>query len=188
MAADDHTPETLPAELTTAWQDRLLGFIRQRVGSEETAKDLTQEVWYSYRLQLQRSPVREVGPWLYRVARNKIIDHYRRVAPERLEAYLFDPDGDSPFNTAETLLVDYDTPEDTYWRNAFWEALYEALDALPKAQRLVFVQNELEGRTLREIAEVEAVPLKTIISRKGYARNNLRTYLQDFYDDLLDQY
>lgn len=156
----------------------LLAFVRSRVGSTEDAADIVQEVWY----QLSRAApgsIAHTSGWIYRVARNKIIDHYRRLSPDYLEDFLVTEGEEGRYRN--DLMATDDTPEMSLIRNQFWELLYDALDALPAPQRSVFVRNELEGFTLREIAEDSGEPLKTIISRKGYAVRRLRTILEPVY-------
>ena len=158
-------------DILTAYQGPLRRFVQQRVAATAEAEDILQEVWYQYaRLT---TPLQDPKAWLFRVARSKIIDRYRRKSPDWLEDYLWEEEGDSDF------LISPGGPEEDYLRARFWEQLYEALDALPDAQRLVFLQHELEGLTLREIAEQQGTNLKTIISRKGYALRHLRIALAD---------
>jgi RNA polymerase sigma factor (sigma-70 family) len=156
----------------------LLAFVRSRVGTAEDAADIVQEVWY----QLSRAAPGAIAhpqAWIYRVARNKIIDHYRRLSPDYLEDFLrFDAEEGGYRND---LVATGDTPELSLMRTQFWELLYEALEALPAAQRTVFVRNEIDGFTLREIAASSGTPLKTIISRKGYAVRRLRALLEPVY-------
>lgn len=163
------------------YQQELEQFIQARVASRVVTEDLLQEVWYQWSRQ-EITKIQHPKAWLYQVARHKIIDHYRKMAPEALEDYLMLEEGDH----GEDWLMEVETPEDVYWREQFWEALYEALEALPENQRIVFIQNEIEGTTLREIAENTNQKLKTVISRKRYAVQRLRDLLSDWYEDLLE--
>lgn len=156
-------------------------FIQSRVGSSTTTDDVLQEVWYQFSKRDIKT-IQQPKAWLYQVARTKIIDHYRKKLPEWLEDYL---EEEQEYDTVD-FLTDFHTPEDAYWQEEFWDAFYEALDRLPDNQRLVFVQNELEELTLREIAEQTNTNLKTIISRKGYAVKRLREQLQYLFDDYYD--
>ncbi|MEM9886540.1 MAG: RNA polymerase sigma factor [Bacteroidota bacterium] len=158
----------------------LQAFIRSRVGSKAIADDLLQEVWYQLSKLTDLAQIKNHKAWLYQVARNKIIDHYRKKIPDWLDDYLMEQEeyGNNGF------LTDFYTPEEAYWREEFWETFYEALEQLPENQRSVFVQNELEDLTLREIAIQSNTNLKTIISRKGYAIRRLREHLQVLFDDL----
>ncbi|GAA4299969.1 sigma-70 family RNA polymerase sigma factor [Compostibacter hankyongensis] len=162
---------------------RLFSFIRGRVSSNEDAEDILQEVWY----QLSGAPdvIDEIGAWLYRVARNKIIDRYRKKQPDALEDYLYENAG-GELGFKEILLADDNGPESAYLRDLFWQELHRALDELPKEQRDVFVLNELEGMTFAAIAEQTGENIKTLISRKGYAVRHLRQRLQTLYDEFMN--
>ena len=173
----------LTATIATHEAD-LLAFVRARVGAAEDAADIVQEVWY----QFSRATPGSIGHpsgWLYRVARNKIIDHYRRLSPDYLEDFLTVEGEEGRYRN--DLVATDDTPEISLIRTQFWELFYAALEALPTAQRTVFVQNELEGVTLREIAQSSGEPLKTIISRKGYAVRRLRTLLEPLYAEYWEE-
>ena len=153
-----------------AYGEELLGFIRGRVGHGEEAEDLLQEAWYRMGKALERDRIAQPRAWLYRVVRNLIIDHYRRVAADPTLPWPEEDPEEPAFSPAD----EDPGPDQVFWAKEFWEAFYEALEALPTAQREVFVQNEFEGLTLREIAEQSGTNLKTIISRKGYAVRRLR--------------
>lgn len=155
----------------------LLGFIRNRVGTQEDAEDILQEVWYQLSRIVDLGEIDNINAWLHRVARNKITDSYRRQSstPEQ-----------SGTEEIANLLITEDLPDDDLFRELFWEELLGALEELPEAQRMAFVQNELEGKTLQEIADTNGEKLKTIISRKRYAVQFLRTRLQVLYDDLMN--
>src|SRR6476620_11296634 len=128
---------------------KLFAFIRGKVGSKEDAEDIMQDVWYQ--LYNTSEAIDQVGAWLYRVARNKIIDRYRKKKPEPLEEVFDEEDGDLGFK--EILLSDSTDPETEYIKNLFWEQLHEGLGELPKEQQDVFILNELEGITFAEIAD-----------------------------------
>lgn len=162
----------------------LTRFIRARVASEEDAADILQEVWYQLSKTNQETELEHIRAWLYRVTRNKIIDSYRKKSPDLIDDFL-DEEAWDYYEEDEGLLSD-DSPEGLMLRNRFWEELYMALDAMPENQRLVFVKNELEGLTLREIAEQQGENLKTIISRKGYAIRFLRGRLEELMEEFLD--
>lgn len=163
----------------------LFSFIRGRVKTEEDAEDVIQDVWYQLSNVVDIDEIEQLSGWLYRVARNKIIDRYRKKTPEALEDQGFE-DEDGEFNFNDILLADDDGPETIYLKELFWQELFIALDELPEAQRQVFVWNELEDKTLQQIADETGEKLKTIISRKGYAVKYLRTRLQNLYNDFLN--
>ncbi len=164
---------------------QLFGFIRSRVKTNEDAEDILQDVWYQFSNQPEREAIESVSGWLYRVARNKITDRYRKKKNESLEDYSFySEDGDVNFK--EILLADNNNPETEHLRQLFWEELFSALDELPENQRRVFIKNELEDVTLQEIADKEGEKLKTIISRKRYAVLHLRKRLESLYNDIIN--
>lgn len=163
---------------------RLLGFVRQRVSSEEDAEDVVQEVWYQLSKLTNLDELESAGAWLFQVARNKITDQYRRKKPDSLEDYSFeDDDGELQFR--EILLMDHSNdPELAMFKEIFWNEVLKALDELPPEQKEVFLLHELEDLTLQEIADKTGVNLKTVISRKGYAVKSLRQKLSHLYDEL----
>ncbi len=161
---------------------RLFRFIRGKVRSDEDAEDILQEVWYQLSHSVNVNEIEQMSSWLFRVARNKIIDKYRRKAPLPLDPLGYD-DGEGAFLLKEMLLADPADPETEYFREVFWQALFAALEELPENQRQVFVWNELEAMTLQEIADKTGQNLKTIISRKGYAVKHLRKRLEVLYRD-----
>lgn len=163
---------------------QLLGFIRGKVPTDEDAEDILQDVWYQYNNLDEVELIENVSGWLYRVARNKITDGYRKKKSEHLEDFTFTSE-DGEVNFKEILLADARTPEDEFLKKIFWDELMDALEELPEKQRTVFVQNELEDMTLQEIADASSENIKTIISRKGYAVKHLRTRLQNLYNDFI---
>ena len=164
---------------------QLLGFIRGKVGSDEDAEDILQDVWYQYSNLNEVEAIESVSGWLYRVAKNKITDRFRKKKPERLEDYTYESES-GEINFREILLADPQTPDDAFFKKMFWEELMSALEELPEKQRHVFVQNELEDVSLQEIADQTSESIKTIISRKGYAVKYLRERLNNLYNDFLN--
>lgn len=171
-------------------KDKLLGFIRGRVSTVEEAEDILQDVFYQFVAGFDTiDSLDRVTSWLYAVARNKIIDRYRRDAsrPKRTDfshSSGFNEDG--PL-TLQEILPDLDnSPESMLLKEAIWDEITDALDELPKAQREVFIQNEIEERSFRELADEEGVSINTLLSRKRYAILSLRKRLQQFYDDLMN--
>ena len=164
---------------------RLLGFIRQRVANAEDAEDILQDVFYQFAGNPE--PIEQATSWLYRVARNKIIDNYRKhklpLADDVLQGGETDEDS---FDWRELIPSSDSTPETEYLRNLFWEELQNALDELPPAQRDVFVQNEIEGIAFKDIAERTGESVATLISRKRYAVLHLRERLAVLRDELLN--
>ena len=175
-------------EAVRTQRSRLLAFIRRRIPDETEAEDVLQDVFAelveSYRML---KPVEQAAAWLFRVARNKITDLYRRKKTVSLEnemsAYTTEGDENSLL-LADILPAADDAPENRLLRETLMEALSDALAELPAAQRQVFIWHELEEKTFREMEEETGVPLKTLISRKHYAVQHLRKRLQKLYTEL----
>jgi RNA polymerase sigma factor (sigma-70 family) len=161
---------------------RLFGFIRSKVRSEEDAEDLLQDVWYQFSNLSNIEEVDSVSGWLYRVARNKITDFYRKKRTDSIEDRSYENE-DGEINFREIMLADDSDPAMKLFKDLFWEELMAGLDELPANQREVFILNELEDMTLQEIADMKNENLKTIISRKGYAVKHLRNHLSELYKE-----
>ena len=173
-------------ETVGTYGKQLLGFIRGKVGNDEDAEDILQDVWYQFSNIMNSEPVEQTSAWLYRVARNRIIDKYRRQEPDSLEG-MFAEDEESEFNFGEILLTTDANPETEHLRNLFWEQLFTALDELPEEQKQVFVLNELEDVSFNEIAERTGEKINTLISRKRYAVLHLRKRLEQLYKEITEQ-
>ncbi|WP_432712305.1 RNA polymerase sigma factor [Pedobacter sp.] len=161
----------------------LLSFIRGRVKNDADAQDILQDIWYSLSLVVNTSPVEQTSAWLYKVARNKITDRYRKRSESLLDD-LFDDEEELDFRSI--LFSDSRTPETEYLRNLFWKQLFIALDELPEEQKQVFVWHELEDIPFQKIAEQTGVNVQTLVSRKRYAVLHLRERLKKLYDELTD--
>jgi RNA polymerase sigma factor (sigma-70 family) len=163
---------------------KLSGFVRNRVKSDEDAEDILQDVWMQLSNLGNIGDLENVSAWLYEVARNKITDKSRKKANLSLEEFVYE-DEEGGFNFKEILLLDdTNNPELAFFKEMFWKEFQSALDELPENQRDVFLLNEMEDMTLREIAEQKGENLKTIISRKGYAVKHLRNKLNYLYEEL----
>jgi len=163
----------------------LRAFIRRRVADQSDAEDILQDVFYelveAYRMM---QPIEQVTAWLFRVARNRIIDLFRRKAREGTAGTKLNDEGEEL--SLEDLLPSPDAgPDAAYARTVLLEALDEALDELPAEQRDVFVAHELMGYSFKEIAEQTGISLNTLLSRKHYAVLHLRERLESFYDELM---
>ncbi len=172
-------------------KDKLLGFIRGRVSTLEEAEDILQDVFYQFIAGFNTiESLDRVTSWLYSVARNKIIDRYRKdsARPKRTDFELITGnDGEAPL-TLQEILPDLDnTPESTLLREAIWDEITDALAQLPPEQREIFILNEIEEKGFREIAEETGVSINTLLSRKRYAILALRKRLQSFYNDIIGQ-
>jgi RNA polymerase sigma factor (sigma-70 family) len=163
---------------------QLFGFIRSRVPTNEDAEDILQDVWYQLSNQSSPEEIDSVSGWLYRVAKNKITDKYRKKKENSLEDFF--TDDDEGLNIAEIFLADENNPDTKELQQLFWETLFEALDELPQNQRDVFILNELEDKTLQQIANMKNENIKTIISRKRYAVLHLRKRLEDLYNEFIN--
>jgi RNA polymerase sigma factor (sigma-70 family) len=173
------------SEAVSREQPRLRNFIRKRVADPGDAEDILQEVFYelveAYRMM---KPVEQVTAWLFRVARNRITDLFRRNSREatRTEPPVFAEDGEALL--LEELLPSPDAgPEAVYARGVLLEELDDALDELPSEQREVFVAHELMGYSFKELAVQTGVGVNTLLSRKHYAVLHLRERLQSVYDE-----
>lgn len=172
------------SEAVEGERSRLRNFIRKRVADEADAEDILQDVFYefveAYRLM---KPIEKAGAWLFRVARNRIIDLYRRRK--------HDPLRDEPAVTEEgesLKLEDWlpssdSGPEAAFARSVLLEELAEALEELPAEQREVFIAHEFNGRSFKELAAKTGVSVKTLLSRKHYAVLHLRRRLQAIYQE-----
>ncbi|HET9487782.1 MAG TPA: RNA polymerase sigma factor [Chryseosolibacter sp.] len=169
-------------------KDRLLSFIRNRVSTAEEAEDILQDVFFQFVAGYDTiESLDRVTSWLFSVARNKIIDRYRKEAsrPKRTDlTWRAGSDDDAPLTLQEILPDLGNTPEDAYLREVLWEAIMEALDELPGEQREIFILNEMEDRGFREISEETGISINTLLSRKRYAILALRKKLQQLYDEM----
>src|SRR5690606_12721942 len=171
-------------DLVKTYGSQLLGFIRGRVKKAEDAEDIMQDVWFQLSRLTNIDDLENVGAWLYAVTRNRITDNYRKRKDEPLGDLLGEGHEES-FPIRQLLLADdANDPELKLFKDIFWDELMKALDELPENQRSVFVMNELEDKTLQEIADMTQEKLKTIISRKRYAIKHLRKRLRGLYEEL----
>src|SRR5438132_13919790 len=172
------------SEVVGREQSRLRNFIRRRVPDPRDAEDILQEVFYEL-VEANRllMPIEHVTGWLFRVARNRITDLFRKKKPETFsDAAVEDQDGE--VLKIEDLLPSPDAgPEALYARHVLLDELELALDELPDEQREVFIAHELEGRSFKEMAAEAGVNVNTLLSRKRYAVQHLRQRLQDIYDE-----
>ena len=176
------------SEVVKREQSRLRNFIRRRVPDSRDAEDILQDVFYEL-VEANRllMPIDHVTGWLFRVARNRITDLFRKKRPENFsDTPLAWGDGadDSELLQFEDLLPSPDAgPEALYFRSVLLDELELAVEELPKEQREVFVAHELEGRSFKEMAAETGVSVNTLLSRKRYAVLHLRERLQSIYDE-----
>jgi RNA polymerase sigma factor (sigma-70 family) len=165
---------------------RLRNFIRRRVSDPGDVEDILQDVFFefveTYRLM---KPVEQAGAWLFRVARNRIIDRFRKKNPELLDD-LAATSGDGEMLSIEELLPSPDAgPEAAYARGVLIDELEAALEELPLEQREVFIAHEIEGRSFKQLAAETGVGVNTLLSRKRYAVLHLRDRLRTAYEDFM---
>ena len=184
MSEDDARISTIVSKE----RSRLIAFIRRRVPDPSDVEDIAQEVFYEL-VEANRllMPIEHVTAWLFRVARNRITDLFRRHDAERFsEAAVETEDGE--LLHLEDLLPSPDAgPEALFARRVLLEELEHALGELPREQREVFIAHELEGRSFKELAAASGVNVNTLLSRKRYAVLHLRERLQRIHDDFNDE-
>jgi RNA polymerase sigma factor (sigma-70 family) len=174
------------SEIVAEERSRLRNFIRRRVPDPADAEDILQEVFYKL-VEANRllMPIDHVTGWLFRVARNRITDLFRKKRPETFSDKAA-ADEDDELSQWEDLLPSPDAgPEALYIRSVLLDELELALDELPDEQREVFLAHELEGRSFKELAAESGVNTNTLLSRKRYAVLHLRERLQSIYDEFL---
>jgi RNA polymerase sigma factor (sigma-70 family) len=173
------------SEVVRREQSRLRNFIRRRVPDPRDAEDILQDVFYEL-VEANRllMPIEQVTAWLFRVARNRITDLFRRKEPGSLGDAAVADENDELLRLEDLLPSPDAGPEALYARNVLLHELELAVDELPKEQREVFVAHELEGRSFKEIAATTGVSVNTLLSRKRYAVLHLRKRLQGTYDEL----
>ncbi len=173
------------SEVVKRERSRLGNFIRRRVPDPRDAEDILQEVFYEL-VEANRllMPIDHVTGWLFRVARNRIIDLFRKKKPESFsDAGVEDEDGEL-LRLEDLLPAPAAGPDALYARGVLLDELEAALDELPDEQREVFVAHELEGLSFKEIAADTGVNVNTLLSRKRYAVLHLRERLQQIYDEI----
>lgn len=166
------------------YSKRLFGFIRRRVDNDADAEDILQDVFYQF--MGNQSPVEKLTAWLFTVARNKITDRKRKKQPALLEDIFPAGDDEEFLSWAELFFAENNNPENEFLRNLFWEELNNALNELPEEQKRVFILNEMEGVSFKDIAAQTGETINTLISRKRYAVLHLRERLAFLRDELLN--
>lgn len=173
------------ASLFNKYRWRLTAFVRSRVPKEE-AEDIVQDVFLRFIQSDRESPVNQVSSWLFRAARNKIIDCSRKCREERLPENSFMQNGNRFIRQVTEVLVEDDrSPEKEYLRSLVWKELEMALDELSGEQRMAFEETELNGLTFNELSIKTGIPVNTLVSRKHYAVIYLRRRLKEIYEALV---
>jgi RNA polymerase sigma factor (sigma-70 family) len=172
------------SEVVKREQSRLRNFIRWRVPDPRDAEDILQDVFYEL-VEANRllMPIEHITGWLFRVARNRITDLFRKKKPESFSDSA-DADDYGELPQWEDLLPSPDAgPEALYARNVLLAEFELAVDELPEEQRAVFIAHELEGRSFKEMAAESGVSVNTLLSRKRYAVLHLRERLRNIYEE-----
>lgn len=167
-------------------QSRLRNYIRKHVLDREATEDILQEVFTelveAYRLV---KPIEQVSGWLFRVAKNRIIDRFRGRQLESLTAAAYDDDDDVPVLFEDLLPSPDEGPEAAYARSVLLDEIEEALEEMPEEQRSVFIAHEWEGYSFKELAAETGVSVNTLLSRKHYAVLHLRRRLKSIYEQFV---
>jgi RNA polymerase sigma factor (sigma-70 family) len=169
-------------------RNRLFNFIKTKVADTGDAEDILQDVffqlWQGYHTI---ESIEKLTSWMFRVARNKIIDRYRKQKPEAFsKMQIVGDEGEAPLLLSEIISDSGSAPDDVYTRELIWDSIETVLGELPVKQRDVFVWHELEGLSFKQMSENTGDSLNTLLSRKRYAVNYLRKRLQDVYNELDD--
>ena len=176
--------------LIVEYQPQLKSFIRKRVDNREDAEDILQEVWYRFvkTVDIAVNPIDRVSAWLYRVARNTIINHFTKKREDEMPGYRNEEGYEEIDRDFSEILFGDETspsPETQFLRSLVWEELEIALAELPPEQREIFELTELDGLPVKEIAQTSGIAVNTLLSRKHYAVVFLRERLRELYEDLL---
>jgi len=184
MSEDD----TRISEIIATERSRLRAFIRRRVPDTSDVEDIVQEVFYEL-VEANRllMPIEHVTGWLFRVARNRIIDLFRKNEPESFSESTVEGE-DGEMLQIDDLLPSPDAgPEALYIRHVLLDEVELALNELPDEQRDVFIAHELEGRSFKELSAETGIKINTLLSRKRYAVLHLRERLQSIYDEFKNE-
>jgi RNA polymerase sigma factor (sigma-70 family) len=187
LSADMNAERKLVVERTVAAEKtRLFNFIKQRVANPDDAEDILQDVFFQFWQGYHSiENLERITSWLFRVARNKIIDRYRKLKPTAFSVIENARDGEeAPMLLADILGDVNNSPDDVYQKELIWDSIEQVLDEMPEKQRDVFVWHELEDQSFREMAERTGDSINTLLSRKRYAVNFLRERLQQLYDEI----
>jgi len=174
-------------ELFRTDRKKFLGFIRQRVRSQEEAEDILQDVFTNV-LAASRNvqkPIENIASWVFTAVRNRIIDSYRKKRAETFSDLQTPGQADEGVDSFENFLGDLtSSPETDLIRKTIWETVQEGLKGLPDEQKDVFVKNEFEGISFREMSELTGVNINTLLARKRYAVLHLRKHLRELYKSI----
>jgi RNA polymerase sigma factor (sigma-70 family) len=181
------------AKLIVEYQPRLKAFIRQRVSNKEDAEDILQDVFYQLIKTTENTlnPIEQVTAWLYKVARNTIINHGIKKHESAMPVFQNEENDDNVFKDFSDILFGNEettpSPETEYLRSLVWTELESALSELPPEQREIFELTELGDIPVKDISQTTGIPVNTLLSRKHYAVLHLRKRLKELYADILTQ-
>jgi len=172
------------SEIVAGQRSRLRNFIRRRVPDPADAEDIVQEVFYEL-VEANRllMPIEHVTGWLFRVARNRVTDLFRKKQPEPFSDAAVEAEEGEPLRFEDLLPSPDAGPDALYVHGVLLEELEQAIAELPREQREVFLAHEVEGRSFKELSAETGVNINTLLARKRYAVLHLRERLQDFYDE-----
>jgi RNA polymerase sigma factor (sigma-70 family) len=177
-------------QLIVEHRPKLKAFIRKRVANMEDAEDILQDVFYQFVKTVENTmdPIEQVSAWLYRVARNLIINKKIKKREVEMPVYHSDDSDDDVFEDFSEILFCNEpspTPETEYLRSLVWVELENALAELPPEQREIFELTELDDIPVKEISKNTGIAVNTLLSRKHYAVKHLRKRLQGLYNDIV---
>ena len=176
-------------KLISEYQPRLKAFVRKRVTNKEDADDILQDVFYQLvKATTLMNPVEQVSAWLYRVARNLIINKGIKKREEALPVFVDDEKDDNVLKDFSEIMFRNETspsPETEYLRSMVWVEMENALSELPIEQREIFELTELDGIAVKEISQTTGIPVNTLLSRKHYAVLYLRKRLAELYNEIV---
>jgi len=176
------------------YRQRLLKFIQSRVNLPEDAEDIMQEVFYQFTRQFTgiddaADPIQNASAWLYRAARNKIIDHYKKKKNAPLPGFYDEEEDEYMIDEISDIMFGEEAgPATDLLRSLIMEEIERAVTDLPEEQRIVFELSELFDLPVKEIAKRTGTPVNTVLSRKHYAVQFLRKRLKELYCDFLGHY
>jgi len=166
---------------------KFLGFIRQRVRSQEEAEDILQDVFTNVLAASAnvQKPIENIASWVFTEVRNRIIDSYRKKRAETFSDIQTPGQIDDGSDSFENFISDFsNSPETDLMRKTIWDSVQTSLGELPEEQRDVFVKNEFEGVSFREMSEETGININTLLARKRYAVLHLRRRLKDLYSSI----